>query len=153
MTAIRALRTWDPRVGVPFRAYAWLACVRHLQRYLLRIGAPVTATGERTKHLRDVRAIELDDYVDLSAGADERLDDHRWRERANDRLSFLFYRHGPTDARVATRMLLDEEKPAVVAAETGIPVTRVYRIACRTRRHLASSASLFRLHNERNEPS
>jgi len=145
-------RTFDERVGVPFSAYAWRACVLHLARYLWRNGAPVSAPDHRLRELRGAHRSSLSEYVDLGPNVGALIDDHRWHLRVREQLTFLLQQHGEGDARVASRTLLDEEKAAAVAADEGIPVTRVYRIAARAKRLLAANALLHELHTERNEP-
>lgn len=150
VAAYAALGTWDRKVGVPFAAYAWRACILHLRKYLWRNTAPVNAPETRFDSLRGLHRVELEEahHADPGAWTDELLADAEWKQRVREQLDFVLRAGQGDEAAVALRTLLDDVKPADVAVEFSLPIAEVYRITTRARRILRSNAMLLDLMKE-----
>lgn len=164
LAALSAARPglWDERVGVPFEAYVWRACMNSLKTYLWRNSSPVSETDHRLETLRGVHRASLgelntDDgtavlgtvmeaHLESFPEVDELVDQKMWVEEARDQLSFLLIeRQGVRAAELALRVLIDGEKPSQVAAEASVPPEVVYRASCTAKKHISQNVMLYSL--------
>lgn len=139
---------WDPEVGVPLNAYAWRACVNHLRSYLWRQSSPVSETDHNLENLRGVHHIEIpeDGFQDRVEPVEVLLDQARWNHAVREQVLFVLGAVGVD--RVVLRTLFDDDKPADVAEELGIPRNTLYRSLQRARTALRDNAMLYELMKE-----
>lgn len=166
LAALSAARTWDPDTGVPLSAYVWRACSLHLRKYLWRCSAPVSETDHNLNTLRDVHRTQLPSeatgakYCDRSwyiKNMPERIHNSdidafslfrqkEWECAVRQQLDHLFDK---TDMKEAiARVLLYEERPAVVAATFGLSVRDLYAKTKQAKKLASSNALLFNLMKE-----
>lgn len=154
LSALTAVRSWDPEVGVPLRAYLWRACVNGLTLYCWKQSSPVSETDHRIKdgELRDVFHTELSDELPLDDGTspEHMLQDASWNHGVRVQLSFLLQQvQGEKATAAALRVLLDEEPSSHVADTEGLSTKQVYRATLRARQSIASNALLYSLWKDR----
>ncbi len=150
VAALRAQKTWDPEVGVPLEAYAWRACVFHLRTYLWRQSAPVSETDRRLGTLRGVHAEELlEDHGEPVADNHQLFEEKCWTEMVQRQVVYLLTKLSTKDARIAVRVVLEEEMPAQVAQDLQLSIHHVYRVARTARRSFEDNAVLHQLWRRR----
>lgn len=151
VAALNAVQLYDESMGIPFAAYVARACMRQVGRAVLRASAPVSSR-RRDKRLIGLQRVPLCEELEEAAPwADAVLVDADWKFRVHEQLDFVLNAGQGDQARVALRVLLDEEKPARVAEELGLPVARVYKITERARSRLAGNECLFHMLKEIDE--
>lgn len=145
-----ALRTWDAACGVPLAGYVWSACSKQLGRYALKTGSPVSASWKRAPELVGSHRAELDEgMIEGTPWSDELLVDADWKFRVHEQLEFVLNAGNHGDA--AWKVLVDEQKPAAVAEELGLPIAHVYKATERARERIARNALLFDMLKEIDE--
>lgn len=151
VAAFAATKTWDEKVGVEFGAYAYRACLLHLRRYLWKNSAPVSAADKKLTELRGLHRAELvdDDHRCNREWADQLLADADWQFRAFEQIEYVLTAlQKPTAMKAALQVLLEEERPARVAARLNIPIDHVYRATKRAKEVLGNNAALLDLLRE-----
>lgn len=141
--ALKAETTWDPAPGVPLEAYVWRACALHLRTYLWRQSSPVTETWHRLSTLRGVHRATLDELQDHATEKDtfDLVREKQWVESVREQLYYLI----SEEREIIMRVLLGDERPEKVAAETGLPVRSVYKLTRGARAVISKNALLHHL--------
>jgi len=135
LTMIEASRTWKPG-GAPLAAYQARAVALSLKRHIEDAHCPVP---NRHRSPEGVRRCDLVDLPDR--GEAPQAEWHIDLKRAAEEVRRILSRQSPA----AVAVLLGEREPALVAAELGLPASRVYVEAQAARRALRGSAKLAQL--------
>jgi hypothetical protein len=151
--ALKALRTWDPQVGVPAAAYLWRACSFAMRRYLWLESSPVSGGMNdpkrcRTQHRASLEHPAVVHLSDLTPPPDALLDEKRWTEEV---LRGLIRLHDDDAVRTGMRVLFDEA-PKEVALDTGLERASVYRSAAKARNEVAFDQDLWALARRKDTP-
>lgn len=140
VAGLLAMRSWDPRVGVPWRAYLRRAVSRWLSGYLWRQSSPVSGTrGEEARGLH--RAPLSDALVDRQPRPDEALVEAEWVQAVQARLALVAVKHG---LDLGLRAMLSGD-PEEWARREGVPRAVVQSEVRKVRSSLAGDAALLRL--------
>ncbi len=130
VVVMQALKTWDPKVGIPFDGYLEKALIRSLPEVLWKLSSPASASKGDRKELRTAlhapiteyggakrEAVETDPQVSTSFDKYERehqgswsdalIDDKEWHCRARRALAAIM---GEGDAQVRTGIAFELEK-------------------------------------------
>lgn len=136
---LRARKTFDPQVGVPFGGYAWRAVVVSLSSYLWRQSAPVSAGDRDLEELAGIHRAPLEAAANVAQALDvEELVDCVRRARLVRDVIDLHDEDGHARA-----VLLGERRPQEVARESAGDVSQVYRSTQRARSALGTDAELW----------
>jgi len=136
MVMIEASRTWKPG-GAPLAAYQARAVALSLKKHIENTRCPVP-NSHRTP--ADARGVDVE-AIDLAGGEAPQAEWHIDLKRAAEEVRRILSRQSPASVEV----LLGEREPALVAAELGLPASRVYVEAQAARRALRGSAKLRQL--------
>jgi DNA-directed RNA polymerase specialized sigma subunit len=139
---LKARRTWDPEVGVPFAGYASRAATLRVRDYLWSQSSPVTGgLADPQKNIAGTQAVSLDEAKHGEV-ADPRslLEEYEWRMRVRARVRKIAKR--TKDGDLAIEVLVHDRPSGEVIKETG---RRVYQAVHLVRRKARLDARLYRL--------
>jgi len=135
---LEAARTWKPD-GAPIEAYQAKAMTGALWLYVHRARAPVYASRHCIHDLDACKRATLLDartVPESVAAPEERIDRHRVANLITRMLALL------PGGDLASEVLLEEHKPAAVAARRQVPVKDVYQAVQDAKKRLARSRRL-----------
>jgi len=147
LATVKAARTFDPTVGVPFAGYAWRAAILALKPYLWKMSSPVSASwGDMlNRKLAGMHRAEVDLTIqDERTLQDDELDQRRWCEQVWKRAVALDPSGG-----LAVEVLLMGEKSSDVAERHGVPVQTVYNATTRAKARMTNDKELWELWTQR----
>lgn len=139
VAVLEARKTFDPKRGTPFAAYARRACALALREWLWRESMPVSASSHCIKSKAGVQKLrglqrapvsELRHHLAAVPPTEAALDHARWCRRVSGRLGEVIA--AVDDAEMAA-LVLSGAAAHEVASAAGVPVRRVYRAAYRAR--------------------
>ena len=144
LTMIEAARTWRPegvppdavQTMTPLEAYQVAAVARNLKRYIAAQASPVHETHGQASGAQGCSLEAL-----ASAGEAPRAEFHIDLGKACAEVARILAGRSPAVRAV----LLEERKPAEVAADLGVPVQAVYQAVNAATRALRASRKLARL--------
>jgi hypothetical protein len=142
VAVLRAARTWDPQVGVPFEGYAGRAAVLGVRAFLWRESAPVSGgQSDPRANLTGVRRVELGDDLAVESSTPAQIDTVRWRLAVRDRIRSLAQQSKGGDA--AYEVVGRDRTPSDVQREH--PEVRVYSAVEVLRRKVRDDYKLYDL--------
>jgi len=143
VAVLKAHKTFDPQVGVPFAGYATKAAIHRLRGYLWRESSPLSGgLHNPRKNIAGVYSTALMDDVAQTTEPNvrEQMELIEWRHQVRDRLRILADR--TRDGDLAVEVMVHDRPPGEIIRETG---RRAYSAVSLVRRKVRTDAPLYKL--------
>lgn len=142
---LEARKRFDPKRGTPFSAFAWVCVEFSIRNYLWEQSAPVTGPKHRGRKLEGLQRTPVKHIRNVPAPSDPTAAEEWWaRIREALDAAVLDGRGG----HIAAAVLLDGARPAEMASETKVPVTKIYGLVDAAKRRVKSDDTICEMLSE-----
>lgn len=143
---LEAARTWKPDGGASLRYYVERAAVLRVRRFLWKMSAPVSGPVRNPEKLRGLHRAPLEAAPE---SPDDGIEEQMWWNQLTERMKEVI--ESGSHAVIVAKVLLEGVRPRHLAAETGVPVHRIWRYTSDARKRLKHDDELrdaFTRYNE-----